>query len=100
MWLDMEVRLSRRKMQSVVDSVRIMRREVDFVERFDSEQFVPTDTLVGSKARVQVYADRVQAGLPLWHANDNPVHESTESHYDNELLSKWQTMTLAVQFRS
>ena len=35
-----------------------------------TDEFCPTDAPAGSPAKVQVLAERVRKGLPLWHPED------------------------------
>lgn len=35
-----------------------------------SEEFRPTDAPAGSKAKLDMLAERVRKGLPLWHPSD------------------------------
>jgi len=42
-------------------------------ENFDpvpTEDFLPTDAPAGSRAKLEVLAERVRKGLPLWHPLD------------------------------
>jgi hypothetical protein len=36
----------------------------------ESEDFRPTDAPAGSKAKLDMLAERVRKGLPLWHPSD------------------------------
>jgi hypothetical protein len=35
-----------------------------------TEDFMPTDAPAGSRAKLEVLADRVRKGFPLWHPSD------------------------------
>ncbi len=44
-------------------------------EDVDAEVFPATTAIPGSKEKLSVLADRVRAGLPLWHESDRPDYE-------------------------
>jgi hypothetical protein len=44
-------------------------------EKVESSGFPATTAVPGTKEKLTVLADRVQAGLPLWHESDRPDYE-------------------------
>ncbi|MCI0332463.1 MAG: hypothetical protein L0228_04480 [Planctomycetes bacterium] len=44
-------------------------------EEVDAARFSATGAIPGSKEKVAVLADRVRAGLPLWHESDRADYE-------------------------
>ena len=58
-----------RKYHNVFDEIMEMGHDEDFVPSV-TDEFCPTDAPAGSAAKVQVLAERVRKGLPLWHPED------------------------------
>ena len=42
------------------------------------DEFPSTDAMPGTKAKIQVLAERVRRGIPLWHPGDKRYIEKTE----------------------
>lgn len=47
-------------------------------EELDSNRFDATSAIPGTRAKLDVLAERASAGLPLWHAQDRPDYEEVE----------------------
>lgn len=60
---------TKRRHLNVFDAIMETGHDEDFVPRVTKE-FCPTDAPAGSPAKVQVLAERVRKGLPLWHPED------------------------------
>jgi len=58
-----------KKYHNVFDEIAEMGHDEDFVPCV-TDEFCPTDAPAGSPAKVQVLAERVRKGLPLWHPED------------------------------
>ncbi len=56
-------------MRNVFDAIVEFGHDEDFVPA-ESEEFTPTDAPAGSKAKLEVLAQRIQRGVPLWHPSD------------------------------
>jgi hypothetical protein len=44
-------------------------------EQVAETRFNPTGAMPGTREKLSVLADRVQAGLPLWHGNDRTEYD-------------------------
>ncbi|HVT28479.1 MAG TPA: hypothetical protein VHE81_10745 [Lacipirellulaceae bacterium] len=44
----------------------------------DPEQFPATMAIPGTEEKLEVLAERVRAGLPLWHESDRPDYEEPD----------------------
>jgi len=55
--------------KSVLEAIKIGLWDYEPPE-VDPSQFESTDAMPGTKAKLEVLAERVAAGLPLWHPND------------------------------
>ncbi len=63
--------------KSVVEAIR----EGDWFfepKELDSRQFEATRAIPGTRAKLEVLAARIDAGLPLWHEKDRPDYEEVE----------------------
>ena len=58
-----------KKYYNVFDAIEEKGHDEDFVPTV-TDEFYPTDAQAGSKAKVEVLAERVNKGLPLWHPED------------------------------
>ena len=58
-----------RRNRNVFEEIMITGHDEDFVPAITPE-FCPTDAPAGSSAKVEVLAERVRKGLPLWHPED------------------------------
>lgn len=56
-------------MRNVFEAILECGHDEDFVPT-ETEDFVPTDAPAGSKDKIEVLAQRVMLGLPLWHDED------------------------------
>lgn len=56
-------------MRNVFDAITEFGHDEDFTP-METEEFVPTEAPAGSRAKVEVLAERVRKGLPLWHPLD------------------------------
>ena len=61
--------ISEPKYHNVFDEIMETGHDEEFVPSVTGE-FCPTDAPAGSPANVQVLAERVRKGLPLWHPED------------------------------
>ncbi len=61
------------KYHNVFDEIMQTGHDEDFVPSV-TDEFCPTDAPAGSAAKVQVLADRVRKGLPLWHPEDRVTY--------------------------
>lgn len=41
----------------------------------EPNEFASTDAMPGSEAKLKVLADRIAAGLPLWHESDRVTYD-------------------------
>jgi hypothetical protein len=57
------------KVRNVFEAIVKYGHDEDFVPR-ESEDFQPTTAPAGSRARIEVFRQRVELGLPLWHDKD------------------------------
>ena len=60
-------------MRNVFEAIRQVGHDEDFAPR-ETLEFSPTDAPVGSREKIDVLAERVEQGLPLWHPKDWPRH--------------------------
>lgn len=64
--------------ESVLDAIR--EGIWDFEpERVDQEKFDRTSALPGTDEKLEVLAERVQSGLPLWHNEDRATYDDTDT---------------------
>ncbi|MFZ5830893.1 MAG: hypothetical protein ACOY3P_12430 [Planctomycetota bacterium] len=56
-------------MRNVFDAILECGHDEDFAPA-EGDQFNATDAPAGSKAKIEVLAQRVLRGLPLWHPED------------------------------
>ena len=56
-------------MRNVFEAILECGHDEDFAP-VESEDFLPTDAPAGSKEKIEVLAERVLAGRPLWHEED------------------------------
>ncbi len=56
-------------MRNVFEAILECGHDEDFVP-VASVEFVPTDAPAGSKSKLEVMAERVRRGMPLWHPDD------------------------------
>ncbi len=56
-------------MKNVFEAILECGHDEDFAPE-ESEQFSETDAPAGSRAKIDILAERVLRGLPLWHPSD------------------------------
>jgi len=56
-------------MKNIFDTLLEIGHDEDFVP-IVTEDFRPTDAPAGSPAKLEVLAERIRSGLPLWHPED------------------------------
>jgi hypothetical protein len=56
-------------MRNVFEAILECGHDEDFIPQA-SDDFVATDAPAGSRAKIEILAERVQRGLPLWHPED------------------------------
>ena len=56
-------------MRNVFEAILECGHDEDFVPA-ETEEFAATDAAAGSRAKIDVLAERVRKGLPLWHPDD------------------------------
>jgi len=56
-------------MRNVFEAILETGHDEDFIPAF-TDDFVPTEAPAGSKEKIEVLAERVLQGLPLWHDED------------------------------
>ena len=56
-------------MRNVFEAILECGHDEDFVP-VESEGFGPTDAPAGSRSKLDILAERVRRGHPLWHAED------------------------------
>lgn len=57
-------------MRNVFDAILECGHDEDFIPDESTEAFVATDAPAGSRAKLDILAERVMLGLPLWHPED------------------------------
>ena len=60
-----------RQMRNVFEAILKYGHDEDFVPD-DGDDFVPTEAPAGSRKKLDILAERVQQGVPLWHPEDRP----------------------------
>ena len=56
-------------MRNVFDAIMECGHDEDFIPE-ESDQFLATEAPAGSREKIEVLAERVRRGLPLWHPSD------------------------------
>ncbi len=56
-------------MRNVFEAILECGHDEDFAPNH-CEEFAPTDAPAGSKAKLDVLAERIRRGMPLWHPED------------------------------
>ncbi len=64
-------------MRNIFEEMKLRGHDRDFVPR-DISELPSTDAVVGSRRKLEVMAERVQLGVPIFHPDDSSVygHES------------------------
>jgi len=65
-------------MRNVFDAIKECGHDEDFVP-VETEEFKPTDAPAGSPRKLEVLAERVRKGLPLWHPLDRSDYSGLSS---------------------
>jgi hypothetical protein len=60
-----------RQMRNVFEAILKYGHDEDFAPAAD-DGFSPTEAPAGSRAKIDVLAERVMRGEPLWHPEDRP----------------------------
>ncbi|HEX4147294.1 MAG TPA: hypothetical protein VHY91_27600 [Pirellulales bacterium] len=61
-----------RQMRNVFEAILRYGHDEDFVPEDEDDEFAPTGAPAGSKEKLEVLAQRVMMGVPLWHPEDRP----------------------------
>jgi hypothetical protein len=64
-----EGELAMKQIRNVFDAILKYGHDEDFYPVVD-EEFEPTDAPAGSRAKIDVLAERIARGEPLWHEED------------------------------
>jgi hypothetical protein len=56
-------------MRNVFEAILECGHDEDF-NPAENDEFLRTDAPAGSKAKIDILAERIQRGLPLWHPED------------------------------
>jgi len=56
-------------MRNVFDAILECGHDEDFVPE-ETDEFRPTEAPAGSQEKLEILAERVRRGLPLWHPSD------------------------------
>jgi hypothetical protein len=57
------------EMRNVFEAILECGHDEDFLPVV-TDDFIPTDAPAGSRAKLEVLAERVRKGFPLWHPSD------------------------------
>jgi hypothetical protein len=60
-----------RQMRNVFEAILKYGHDEDFVPDVEGD-FIPTEAPAGSRKKLDILAERVQQGVPLWHPEDRP----------------------------
>ena len=63
---------------SVLDAIRDGNWDFE-PEQMTEEQFISTEALPGTNEKLDVLAERIRAGLPLWHPEDRRTYDDSDS---------------------
>jgi len=69
------------KSRNVFEAIQEFGNDEDFTP-VETEEFVPTDAPAGSKKKLEVLAERVRKGLPLWHPLDRTDYSGLSAVVD------------------
>lgn len=56
-------------MRNVFEAILECGHDEDFFPE-EGDTFIPTDAPAGSRTKIEILAERVMRGLPLWHPED------------------------------
>jgi hypothetical protein len=65
--------------QSVLDAIRSGDWDFEPMDEINSQVFPSTDAMPGSEKKLAVLAERIKAGLPLWHPGDRLSYDEAET---------------------
>ncbi|MEQ8849327.1 hypothetical protein [Botrimarina sp.] len=57
-------------LENVFEAILKYGHDEDFVPRHEDEEFNPTAAPAGSPEKLEILAERVRRGFPLWHEED------------------------------
>ena len=57
-------------LSNVFEAILKYGHDEDFVPRAEDEEFTPTAAPAGSPEKLEILAERVRQGFPLWHDED------------------------------
>ena len=57
-------------MRNVFDAIMECGHDEDFTPEENDQMFEATEAPAGSRQKIEVLAERVRRGLPLWHPSD------------------------------
>jgi hypothetical protein len=66
---------------SVLEAVRLGIWDFE-VDEEAPQEFAATDAIPGSTEKLDILAQRIQLGLPLWHQNDRRNYDRSNSRED------------------
>ena len=64
-----ELLVSMARIRNVFEIIELYGHDENF-EPHVSEEFIPTAAPAGSRQKIDVLAERIQRGMPLWHPED------------------------------
>lgn len=73
--------------QSLLDAIKLGVWDFEPVE-VPPREFQPTDALPGTEEKLQILAERVASGLPLWHPEDRLRYDQRLVAGTTELSSR------------
>ncbi|MFC1758121.1 hypothetical protein ACFL2H_05050 [Planctomycetota bacterium] len=59
--------------KSVLEAIQV--GQWDFEPENEEAEFDSTDALPGSEEKLEVLANRIESGLPLWHPSDRHTYD-------------------------
>ncbi len=65
--------------RNVFEAILECGHDEDFIPADESPEFRRTDAPAGSKAKIDMLAERVMRGLPLWHNDDRTDYSGLTS---------------------
>ena len=66
------------RIRNVFEIIELYGHDENF-EPHTTDEFVPTNAPAGSKEKLEILAERIQRGMPLWHPEDQTDSPSDES---------------------
>ena len=74
---------------SVLDAIKLGIWDFE-PETVKSNDYDSTSAMPGTKQKLDILADRIRAGMPLWHPSDRSEYDDPTDHFDfglDELVS-------------